>query len=452
MTGKHEPSSRKTVLGRHKEPPVVIIARGERISHFTLRPWMTVLGGACVLALSAGYLGSTAYLVLRDDLMGARVAFQARTQQLYEDRISALRTEVDRITSRQMLDQQVMENKVAELMQRQQTLNARDGKLAPLLKRAANLQPMPDMPAAPPTDFAEEHSRIIPNEALGYRNSLGIDPIITGPVPIKHPDQPTERRAGLSPTGLRPSSGLSGESTAETSEKILATINQTLHRIESEQDGKVRNLADAAYEKADAIIDTLNSAGLQVESQQARTRNAMGGPLIPVSASGAAINDFDLQLHNLDSALDRLDSVRKQVHALPLSNPAPGMPLTSLFGVRSDPFLGSSAFHSGIDFRASYGQNVPATAAGKVTKAGRFGGYGNMVEIEHGNGFTTRFAHLSRVLVRSGQKVTPGTIVGEAGSSGRSTGNHLHYEVRENGRALNPVNFLKAGKQLESLL
>jgi len=75
-----------------------------------------------------------------------------------------------------------------------------------------------------------------------------------------------------------------------------------------------------------------------------------------------------------------------------------------------------------------------------------------MVEIDHGNGFSTRFAHLSRVLVRDGQQVAAGVIVGEAGSSGRSTGSHLHYEVRENGRAINPVNFLKAGKQIEPLL
>ncbi len=251
--------------------------------------------------------------------------------------------------------------------------------------------------------------------------------------------------------GLRLSGGISGESTLETSDKILATITHNLHRIESEQNGKVRVLADAAYEKADSILDTLNAAGLRIETP-GNASVAMGGPLIPVSSPGTVVNDFDMQLRNLDSALDRLDQVRKRVSALPLANPAPGNPLTSLFGVRRDPFLGTVAFHSGIDFRAAYGQTVKSTAAGKVVKAGRFGGYGNMVEIDHGNGFSTRFAHLSRVLVRDGQQVAAGVVVGEAGSSGRSTGSHLHYEVRENGRAVNPVNFLKAGKQIEPLL
>ncbi len=450
MTGKQAKTATKKVFGERKEPPVLIIARGEKISHFTFRPWMATLGGAAFLALSVGYLGATAYLVLRDDLMSAGIARHARNQQLYEDRISALRTEVDRITSRQMLDQQVMENKVAELMQRQQTLSARDGKLAPLLERASQLQPMPDMPTESAPDL-EQHSQLIPDEALAGRDFPGVDPIITGPVPGKSPAGRPDRRADAGSIGLRLSGGLSGESTLETSDKILATITQNLHRIESEQNGKVRVLADAAYEKADSILDTLNAAGLRIETPP-NAAVAMGGPLIPVSSPGMVINDFDMQLRNLDSALDRLDQVRKRVNALPLANPAPGKPVTSLFGVRRDPFLGTAAFHSGIDFRAVYGQSVRSTAAGKVVKAGRFGGYGNMVEIEHSNGFSTRFAHLSRVLVRDGQQVAAGAIIGEAGSSGRSTGNHLHYEVRENGRAVNPVNFLKAGKQIEPLL
>ncbi|GAA5540669.1 MULTISPECIES: M23 family metallopeptidase [Brucella/Ochrobactrum group] len=447
MTNKRAKTTGKTVFGERKEPPVVIIARGEKISHFTFRPWMAIAGGAAFLALSTAYLGSTAYLVLRDDLISSSIARQARNQQLYEDRISLLRTEVDRITSRQMLDQQVMENKLAELMQRQQTLSARDGKLAPLLERASKLQPMPDMPTQP-VPFAEEHSQLIPDEAIGERDFPGIDPIITGPVPA---NVKPERRADAGPLGLRLAGGMSGESTIETSDKLLATINQTLHRIESEQNGKVRNLADAAYEKADTIVDTLNSAGLRIETSD-QAHSAMGGPLIPISAPGTIVNDFDMQIRNLDSALERLDSVRKQITAMPLANPAPGMPVTSLFGYRSDPFFGSSAFHSGIDFRAAYGQTIRATAAGMVMKAGRFGGYGNMVEIDHGNGFATRFAHLSQVLVRDGQKITRGTVIGQAGSTGRSTGSHLHYEVRENGRPVNPVNFLKAGKQIEPLL
>lgn len=426
-----EPS--KTTRGKApgKEPPLVIIARGEKITHFTFRPWMALAGGIAFLAISAASLGATAYLMLRDD------ARPGDNTQFYEERIAKLNAEVDRLTRRQALDRQAMEDKVAELMQRQQTLSARDGKLAPLLGRA--MQPMPDRPSEP---APEQESRAIPDDAIGDGGFPGIDPIVTGPVPAKG----LERRADLRPAG-----GLSGESTRETSDKIVAAVDEALHRIETEQNGRLRDLADAAARKADTIIGTLNAAGLRLELGD-RARSAMGGPLVPVWSTETAPSQFDMQLRTLDSALDRLDTIRAKLGALPLTNPAPGMPVTSLFGFRRDPLFGTAAFHSGIDFRAAYGQRVTATAAGTVTKAGRFGGYGNMVEIDHGNGFTTRFAHLSRVLVHIGQTVAPGAPVGEAGSTGRSTGSHLHYEVRENGRAVNPVNFLKAGRQIEALL
>src|SRR5690606_38786995 len=120
---------------------------------------------------------------------------------------------------------------------------------------------------------------------------------------VKLPAGKPDCRADAGSMGLRLSGGLSGESTLETSDKILATITQNLHRIESEQNGKVRVLADAAYEKADSILDTLNAAGLRIETPGSESV-AMGGPLIPVSSPGAVVNDFDMQLRNLDSALD----------------------------------------------------------------------------------------------------------------------------------------------------
>jgi murein DD-endopeptidase MepM/ murein hydrolase activator NlpD len=140
------------------------------------------------------------------------------------------------------------------------------------------------------------------------------------------------------------------------------------------------------------------------------------------------------------------------VRRLPLSNPAPGHAVTSTFGVRRDPLIGSAAFHSGMDFRAPVGMEARASAAGTVVKAEWSGGYGRMVEIDHGQGFSTRYAHLSRISVSEGQKVEAGDIVGRTGNTGRSTGPHLHYEVRQNGTPLNPLRFLKAGKAIEKYL
>ncbi|GAB1581991.1 M23 family metallopeptidase [Phyllobacterium phragmitis] len=431
--------SRPSLFGKRKEPHTIIIARGDAISHFTIRPWMLAIGGSLCAAAAVGYLLATSYLVMRDDLIGASIARQARTQQLYEDRISALRAQVDRITSRQLLDQRVMEDKVAELIERQKTLTRRSGRLAPLLKRAHGGIPLPE--ARP--EMLEQQTQLLSIDDPADAAFAGIDPIITGPVPRTGTD-----RAGND--GLRPSEGLSGESATEKAEEIFQTINRSLQQIETEQIHKVRDLTESAFETADNITETLNAAGLKIEKQDDET--GMGGPLITPDSPTDDVADFDMQLQDLDTALDRLERLKTAVRTIPLANPAPGMPVTSLFGVRRDPLLGTPAFHAGIDFRAHKGQQITATAGGIVTKAGRNGGYGNMVEIDHGNGFTSRYAHLSRVLVSENQKISFGAVIGEAGSTGRSTGPHLHYEVRRNGKAVNPATFLKTGRQIEKLL
>jgi murein DD-endopeptidase MepM/ murein hydrolase activator NlpD len=110
-----------------------------------------------------------------------------------------------------------------------------------------------------------------------------------------------------------------------------------------------------------------------------------------------------------------------------------------------NPFLGRPAIHTGIDLRGDAGEPVRATATGSVTIAGRLGGYGNLVEINHGNGLATRYGHLSEIDVKIGQIVRIGEVIGKIGSTGRSTGPHLHYETRINGEAVDPKKFLRAG-------
>ena len=118
--------------------------------------------------------------------------------------------------------------------------------------------------------------------------------------------------------------------------------------------------------------------------------------------------------------------------------------MTSTFGYRTDPFLGRPALHSGVDLREEWGEPVHVTAAGVVTVAGPTGGYGNMVEVDHGGGFSTRYGHLSSISVAPGQQLSPGAVLGRVGSTGRSTGPHLHYEVRIDGDAVDPSRFLRA--------
>ena len=238
----------------------------------------------------------------------------------------------------------------------------------------------------------------------------------------------------------------SDESAADHADKLFVAINQSLRSIESEQMMRVTTLAANAYDTADKIADALEAAGLPVDSEYGK--QGVGGPLIPIDGAGA----FDTKVKELDEALDQLDALKKEARAYPIANPAPGRPISSGFGVRKDPLLGTPALHSGIDFRAALGSNALVTAPGVVVKAGWNGGYGRMVEVDHGNGFSTRYGHLSRIDVKVGDHLARGGVVGEVGSSGRSTGPHLHYEVRRNGDAIDPLAFLKAGMKVGKLL
>ena len=224
------------------------------------------------------------------------------------------------------------------------------------------------------------------------------------------------------------------------------SLYQSLRTIESEQITRVSSLADDAYLTADQISSVLGEAGLPVDAGFGKA--AMGGPLVAIDTA----HMFDTKVKELDLALNRLDAVRKEAARLPISNPAPGRAISSTFGVRKDPFLGTPALHSGMDFSAPTGFPAKATAAGTVARAGWNGGYGRLVEIDHGNGLSTRFAHLSRIDVVEGRKVERGDIVGVVGSSGRSTGPHMHYEIRRDGEAVDPLRFIKVGRKLDQFL
>ena len=414
-------SVRSQVFGRRKEPHTVIIARGDDIRHFTIRPWIAAVAGSAFFAIAIGYLLATSYLVLRDDLIGASTARQARVQQAYEDRISALRAQVDRITSRQLLDQQLMEQKVTELLERQTQLSARHGRLGPVLERAAG--ELPDQAPAP-----------------------AAKPDLRAAISALAPQQTASAGSGPFSLWATRNASVSDESAADHADKLFVAINQSLRSIESEQLARVTSLAANAYDTADKIAGALEDAGLPVDSDY--DKQGVGGPLIAIDETTM----FDTKVKELDDAFDQLDTLKKEARSFPIDNPAPGRAISSGYGVRKDPLLGTPALHSGIDFRAAFGSNAHATAPGTVTKAGWNGGYGRMVEIDHGNGFSTRYAHLSRIDVKVGEHVATGGVVGEVGSSGRSTGPHLHYEVRRNGDAINPLAFLRAGRKVRELL
>ncbi|RUU47978.1 M23 family metallopeptidase [Mesorhizobium sp. M6A.T.Ca.TU.002.02.2.1] len=421
-------ASQSTVFGRRKEPHTVIIARGNEIRHFTIRPWVAAFCGSALAAMAIGYLLATSYLVLRDDLIGATTARQARMQQAYEDRISALRAQVDRITSRQLLDQQLMETKVGELLERQTQLSLRHGRLGPILERTGSDVGAPPASAKPDkrADVTDAQPQAYSVASVGA--SLGVG---------------DTRPFSLWSTRSDP---LPSDTEADRADRLFVSINESLKAIESQQLTRIITLADNAYRNADAISQALEAAGLPVDSDFGKSD--AGGPLIPLDSSMM----FDSKVRELDEALDALDRLKTEARRLPLANPAPGRSVTSPFGVRTDPLLGTAALHSGMDFRAPTGMPAKVTAPGVVVKAGWNGGYGRMVEVDHGNGFATRYGHLSKISVTVGERLNAGDVIGKTGSSGRSTGPHLHYEIRHNGEAIDPLRFLRVGKKVAQYL
>lgn len=425
-TGKHR------VFGKQATEHVLILASGDHIRHMRVRPWMAVASLSFVGLFTIGYLAATTYLVLRDDLIGAAMARQARMQHDYEDRISSLRAQLDRITSRQLLDQQVVEEKVEKLLEQQNALFSRHGKLGSLMERAEESglsMPVSNVPAFVPPKKDKQASLSGGLQA--------IDRLLS-----------TDTKAAPSPSAL----GFAPvqEGVADRADRIFSKVTLSLKTIEQEQLARIRGLTQDASRTAEAISAIMRRTGVDVASlkPEASANTAIGGPFVEPTGR----DRFETSLTDLDAALNRLEAVRETAIALPYGNPAPGRDITSRFGNRIDPFLGRLALHAGIDFQADTGTRVKATGSGRVITASYNGGYGNMVEIDHGQGITTRYGHLSSISVSVGDKIDSGDTIGKAGSTGRSTGPHVHYEVRRNGEAVDPIHFLNAGMKLTTYL
>ena len=255
-------------------------------------------------------------------------------------------------------------------------------------------------------------------------------------------DQMTEQFIGEQPA--LDDQKQSEEKLSENTRKISTAFPEAAHlaKLEARQIRFAQRLTQAAKQRTEQAAEAIRKFGLNPDKLSKSSTDAMGGPLIPL------FKDKNKKLHptfeRLNLALQQMDSLERTLIAIPSGKPSSTGMISSSFGYRRDPFTGGGAMHSGIDFKGPLGQPILAAAGGKVTHAGWKSGYGKTVEITHGNGLMTRYAHLSRIGVTKGQKIEQGIQLGAMGSTGRSTGTHLHFEVRLNGRAINPRPFLEA--------
>ncbi|MBB3989932.1 murein DD-endopeptidase MepM/ murein hydrolase activator NlpD [Croceicoccus naphthovorans] len=262
-------------------------------------------------------------------------------------------------------------------------------------------------------------------------------------------DDMVENHLGTLPT-VGDVSGVQ-DSTAETRrtvDKVSVAIPEAsgLAKMEARQLAFVEGLTRLADRRAAEAESAIRKLGLDPKAITRNARNeAMGGPF---EAFSRGKDSLDPRFEKLGLSLARMSALERGLEGIPNVLPASIEMISSPFGFRRDPINGRAAMHSGLDFRGPVGTPIHAAAKGRVSFVGWKGGYGRVVEIRHGNGLMTRYAHMSAFGAKVGDKVNAGDVVGRIGSSGRSTGPHLHFEVRINNRAVNPRPMLEKGASL----
>ncbi len=261
-----------------------------------------------------------------------------------------------------------------------------------------------------------------------------------------------EKMVGSLPDDVKSSETVSNSAgaTAQTIDKVSAAVPEAegLARMEARQLAFVEKLTRLADRRSAAAAARIRQLGMNPGMMLASLDDgsAQGGPLLNMVTSRNG--SLDPRFERLGISLARMDALERGLAGIPQFLPARLEFISSGFGYRSDPFTGGAAFHSGLDFKGPIGAPIYAAARGTVSFAGVRQGYGNCIEISHGNGLLTRYAHMSAFRARVGEQVGTGNVIGAIGNSGRSTGPHLHFEVRINDRPLNPRPFLESASHV----
>jgi len=380
-------------------------------------PLSKILAAGLALAL-VWALGASYLIVFHDDVLAGFVARQTAMRDAYEARLADLQDRLDRAGRDRAGAESGLAERVAAALERQAELERRQAALA----------------------------------GLGTRFN---DPLTTGALP--HPDEPPDG-FGLRPAeaGGVPRFPALPRRSAIDAETGLIRLEARLDGLRAAQGERLARVVERAGDTVRRLRGLIGRTGLDPDRLDPTTAGT-GGPLVPLDAralDGTGIaNGFASTLDLARRTLGDGERLHRLAAALPLRRPIRGEPVVSSpFGTRLDPFTRGLALHTGLDLKAEFGEPARATAPGRVSAADYAGGYGNMVEIDHGHGVVTRFGHLARISVRPGQRVAAGDVVGAVGSTGRSTGAHLHYETRIDGEPVDPQRFLEAGGDLAAAL
>ena len=350
--------------------------------------------GMFTVLLAGNALLVTAFL-LAPDIARLLSGQNEQVIEAYENRIAQLRVEVDRLHSRSYAQAGDLNLQLQELAQQQEVLIEQHQLVRVLVDKADELGIEAATLAAPDV------------------GDMAATPVVTG-----NPDVDA------------------------TAAAVAQMMGETQFAMTS--------IAETAIERTDSIVAELSDLGIDVSLPAGL--DSVGGPLL-APQQGNDISPMIDDANAVMAALVRYKAARDSIDGAPIHMPiTDAFRQSSGFGNRTDPFTGGRAFHSGLDFAAPKGTTVLSAGKGVVSFVGTQSGYGNVVEVTHANGLITRYAHLSGFLSEEGQAVNSGTPIAKVGSTGRSTGPHLHFEVRKADNAINPKAFLEAGKRLLALL
>ena len=409
-----------------------LVHAGKQVRFGPVAFWI-VVGTVTVLGMWSA--ATATYFAFRDDVLTRLIARQAEMQYAYEDRIAELRAKVDRTTSRQLLDQEQFDQKLDQIMRRQTTLES----------RATALGAIPDASATGSIRMPARGAAASETPAMGAPKP---SPISDTVIFVAPPDREArlESRAPVvakvQPNQFAKIQGF---------DNVLLRLQSSLDKVEGRQMAALSSVEESMESRMRRMRGIITDLGLNMAQLEAATpRSGVGGPFVPVKLPPDA-STFERQLSRINVTRSQVERLNRTLALVPYRKPVIGaVEFSSGFGIRSDPFLGRPAMHTGLDFRAATGDPVRATANGKVVTSGWQGGYGRMVEIDHGNGLSTRYGHLSEINVRVGDHIKIGQVIGAVGSTGRSTGPHLHYETRIDGDPVDPQKFLRAGVRLSA--
>ena len=408
----------------------IFIKSNDRTIRLNIKPYQQIILVFCLIISGIWIVLSTSFLSINQSFSKASVKNDILTTNSYQDRLNSLAKERNKkeIEANQTLQQFYMA--ILEIS-KDQSISLETRKKNEELEQALNsLQEIINKPKN--QSQADESRKILLDSEATIKT-------------IEFLSQALEEKSEKQISVI--------QENAKLKKEIMNLKHSAL--VSTERSERIFSRLEEALSVSVAPLERMfEDVGISTEKLLKDVRrgySGKGGPILPllITKGKSSDNRVNKRANKILKELDTLNLYRIAAFQLPFSHPLKVRHrFTSGYGNRKDPFTGKKQLHSGIDLAAYSGSKIHATADGTVTKAWPSGAYGKLIEIRHAMGYRTRYAHLKKIRVKSGQRVSRGDVIGDMGNTGRSTGTHLHYEIRINGKTINPMKYIKAARNV----